>query len=309
MTLTVLYRLLCILLLTAYIGCKVEQTPAEAPSAFVDDLGREVVLEGPVERVVSLAPSITEMIFAAGAGHKVAGVTTADSYPPAVDTLPQFAALPVDFEAIVRLDPDLALGTDQVNSPRTAETFAALDIPVAFFSFPDLASITAGVRKIGELLDTEATANAAADSMEHELELIRSITNLAEDRPLVLFLIGDETLNSFGDESYMHEVIELAGGRSATENIGANAPVLNDEFVLRTAPEIIILPMGADYDPAHLLANHPTWEVLPAFRNGRVYSLPDEFILPTPRIVEGARRIAEFLHPELFTPPQLAGRR
>jgi iron complex transport system substrate-binding protein len=297
--------LLLILLLLA--SCNREQAASDASLDFTDDLGRSVTLEQPVNRVISLAPSLTEIIFAAGAGSKLVGVTTADFYPPAIDTLPRFTALPVDFEAIARLQPDLALATDQVNSPRVAETFEVLDIPVVFLAFPNLESIMEGIRKVGEILGTDTIARAAADSLEREIELIRTFTDMAEDRPLVLFLIGDETLYSFGDESYVHEVIRLAGGQSVMENIGATSPVLSDEYVLRAAPEVIFLPRDSTYNVSRLLELHPTWDTVPAIRDGRVYTIPPEYIeLPGPRIMEGLRRMAEYLHPELFSPVQLA---
>ena len=125
----------------------------------------------------------------------------------------------------------------------------------------------------------------------------------AADSPFELFLIGDDTLYAFGDESYVHDLIALAGGRSATEAIGTNAPILSDEFVLTTKPDVIFGAFGEDYDPARLLALHPTWDIVPAVVNGRVYSLDPSLILrPGPRLVEGAQQMAIKLHPALFPP-------
>jgi iron complex transport system substrate-binding protein len=119
-------------------------------------------------------------------------------------------------------------------------------------------------------------------------------------------------LYSFGSESYMHALIELAGGRSATGEMDAVRPVLTDEFVLTTRPDVIIGAFGEDYDPARLLELHPTWDIVPAVRNQRIYSLdPDLALRPTPRLLDGIRRMATFLHPDLFpstptpvTPPE-----
>lgn len=291
-----------VLLLLALAACSPRQEPSAALNRVMDDLGRSLVLPDTIRRVVPLAPNLTELVFTAGAGSRLVGVTTADDFPPAVDTLPKISALPLDFEALAALNPDLVLATDQVNSPDMTDTFAALDIPVYFFSYNDIEGMLRSLRTTGDLLGTPARATAAADSLQHALEALGKRT-ADVDKPLTLFLIGDDTLYSFGDESYIHDLIAIAGGQSATEDIGTTAPILSDEYVLTTKPEVIFGAFGADYDPAHLLAQHPTWDIVPAVANGRVYSLDPSLILrPGPRLVEGTRQMAMKLHPSLFSP-------
>ncbi|MFB6249927.1 MAG: ABC transporter substrate-binding protein, partial [Salinibacter sp.] len=116
--------------------------------------------------------------------------------------------------------------------------------------------------------------------------------------------IGDDTLYSFGEGSYVHRLIEVAGGRSITDTLSATAPTLSEEFVLTARPEVIVGAWGADYDPSRLLKRHPTFDVVPAVRNGRVYSFPPSLLLrPGPRLVTGARRVAARLHPDRFAEP------
>lgn len=269
-----------------------------------DDLDRRVALERPIERVVTLAPNLTEIVFAAGAGPRLVGVTTADDYPPAVDSLPRFGALPVDFEAITALHPDLVLATDQVNTPRDAAVFESLAIPVYFFSFHTVDDVLASIRTTGRLLGTAAEADATADSLQHTLDRLRTRTRDVAQRPRVLFLVDDETLYAFGAESYIHTLIELAGGHSITADIDAQAPTLSEEYVLGHRPDVIIGAFGADYDPGRLLALHPAWDVVPAVANERVYGLePDLVLRPGPRLVEGARQMAHLLHPDRFERP------
>lgn len=281
-------------------GCGRSSDTSTTPTV-VDDLDRRVTLARPVERVVTLAPNLTEIVYAAGAGDKLVGVTDADDYPPAVDSLPRFGALPVDFEAITALRPDLALATDQVNAPRDAATFQSLDIPIYFFSFETLDDVLSSIRTTGRLLGTADAADAAADSLERALDRIRARTREVERRPRVLFLIGDETLYAFGAQSYIHTLIELAGGESITTDIETSAPTLSEEYVLRRQPDVIIGAFGDDYDPDRLLALHPSWDVVPAVEHNRVYSLePDLVLRPGPRLVEGTRRMARMLHPSRF---------
>lgn len=268
-----------------------------------DDLGRTVALERPVERVISLAPNLTELAFAAGAGSTLVAVTSSGDYPPAVDTIDHVSALPLDFEAVARKEPDLVLATDQINPPGDTETFDALDVPIYFFSFSSLDAVFDALRTTGRLLGTEASATARADALEAELTALRSRTDSlsTSERPRVLVLIGDDTLYSFGAGSYVHELVEIAGGRSITDSIDTKAPTLSEEFVLTEKPDVIVGAWGADYDPDRLLELHPTWDVVPAVQNDRVYSLPSSLLLrPGPRLVEGARRLAARLHPNRF---------
>ncbi len=293
----ILVKLLAVVLLPLVMlaGCAPVE-PAAPRFTFTDALGRMVTLERPVERVLTLAPSLTETVFAAGAGHKLVGAGTPDNYPPAVDTLPRFGVLPVDFEKIAALAPGVVLATDQVNTTQAVETLETLGIPTLFLPSGGLGDVIDNIRTLGALLGTTAAAEAAADSLEQEIAALRAATKALAEKPLVLFLIGDETLYAFGQGSYIHDIIALAGGRSATAEFETRAPVLSEEFVLTARPDIIVGAFGEDYDAQQLLALHPTWRDLPAVRAGRVYSLdPDLFLRPGPRLVEGARRLAQLL--------------
>ena len=292
--------LFLVLLLPVVAGCG-DSDQAPSDTTVTDALGRTVALERPVERVVSLAPNLTEIVFAAGGGSKLVAVTTADDYPPAVDSLDRISALPVDFEAVAAQNPDLVLATDQVNPPGDTETFEALDVPVYFFSFGSLTDVFDAIRTTGTLLGTEAAAADTARALERKVARLERRTGAlaTSERPRVLVLIGDDTLYSFGEDSYVHRLVELAGGRSVTDTLSTAAPTLSEEFVLTARPDVIVGAWGADYDPSRLLELHPTWDVVPAVQNDRVYSLPPSLLLrPGPRLVTGARRLAAHLHPE-----------
>lgn len=283
-------------------GCTTSDADRTSPT-FTDDLGRTVALDRPVKRVISLAPNLTELVYAAGAGSTLVAVTRSDDYPPPVDTLDRVSALPVDFEALTAKNPDLVLGTDQINPPGDTETFDALDVPIYFFSFSSLEDVFGALRTVGSLLGTESAANDSAKVLEQEMAALRTRTDslTRADRPRVLVLIGDETLYSFGKESYLHELVEIAGGRSVTASIETEAPTLSEEFVLTEKPDVIVGAWGPDYDPDRLLELHPTWDVVPAVRNDRVYSLSSDLLLrPGPRLVIGAQQMAAYLHPDRF---------
>lgn len=298
-----LHRSTLVLAFCLLVGaCGTSDADRSAPTV-TDDLGRTVELNRPTERVISLAPNLTELAFAAGAGSTLVAVTSSGDYPPAVDTIDHVSALPLDFEAVASKNPDLVLGTDQINPPGDTETFNALDVPIYFFSFSSLDDVFDALRTTGRLLGTEASATARAQALEEELAALRSRTDSlsTSERPRVLVLIGDDTLYSFGAGSYVHELVEIAGGRSVTDSIATEAPTLSEEFVLTEKPDVIVGAWGTDYDPDRLLDLHPTWDVVPAVQNDRVYSLPSSLLLrPGPRLVKGARRMAAHLHPDRF---------
>lgn len=278
------------------VGCAPGEPPPEGRTV-TDDLGRTVTLPARPARLVSLAPNLTELVFAAGAGDRLVGVGTADDYPAAVAEIPRVSVFPLDFEAVAARAPDLVLATDQVNSPQAAETFAALRLPIYFFTFSRLGDVVRNLRTLGDLLGTREAAEASAAALEARLDSLRARTAGRPDAPEVLFLIGDDVLYSFGSESYIHDVIAVAGGRSVMEDVEAVAPVLSDEYVLTHPPDVIVGPWGEAYDPAVLLRHHPTWDVLPAVRNGRVYGVdPDLFFRPGPRLVDAAERLSALLN-------------
>lgn len=293
---------LCIILLVCA-GCDTSPAPE---ATHTDALGRSVAVPDSVQRVVPLAPNLTELTVAAGAADRLVAVTVSDDYPPSVvDSLPRVQTLPVDYEALVQNTPDLVLATDQVNSPGDADPLTQMDVPTYFLSFNSVDAIFDSIETLGTLLNTASTAQATADSLRASLRALREATASA-DRPRVLVLVGDDTLYAFGGPSYVHTLIEAAGGTSITDHFESAAPTLSEEFVLQEAPDVIIGLFGADYNPERLLELHPTWDAVPAIQNSRVYSIDADLVSrPGPRVVQGAYRIATLLHPnrDLPAPP------
>ena len=286
-------------------GC---DTPPAPDRTVTDALGRTIAAPDTVQRVVPLAPNLTELAVAAGGADRLRAVTVSDNYPAAlVDTLPRVQTLPVDYEALVQHSPDLVLATDQVNSPVDADPLAQMGVPTYFFSFDAVPDIFASIETLGTLMQTESDAQARADTLRRAFDTLRSATE-AFSRPRVLVLVGDETLYAFGGPSYVHTLIEAAGGTSITDHFESAAPTLSEEFVLQEAPDVIIGLFEAEAPTDHLLQFHPTWDVVPAIQNDRVYTVnPDLVSRPGPRVVHGAYRIATLLHPNraLPAPPSL----
>lgn len=293
---------LCLLLVALLATGCAERDDASAPGmpTLTDDLVRNVPVAPPVGRVLTLAPSLTEMLYAAGGGAALVGASQADTFPDEVGALSRYGTYPLDVEAVVALQPDLVLATNQVNNPDDARPLAEAGVPTYFFSFDALDDVPRAIRTIGMLVGTEARAEAAADSFETRLHRLATRTD-SLDRPRTLLLIGDETLFAFGGASYTQQMIALAGGESVTARFDGEAVTLSDEFVLEAAPEVIVGTFGAGTDAARLLALHPAWRAVPAVAAGRVYSIdPDLVLRPGPRLADGAEVLARLLHPAVF---------
>ncbi len=295
-------RILCIILAVAVLGgCDVRPptsdpglSPGQALRPYIDDLGRTVEIPTRPTRVVSLAPSLTE--FLAGAADLLVAITTADDYPPAVNEITQIGAFPLNNEAVVAQSPDLILATNQVNSPHDIEPISELGIPAVFFTFESVDDIILAVHKVGDLLAVESTAQAAADELAARWARLQSASTTPGSRPKLLLLIGYDILYAFGGESYTNEMITRAGAESVTSGLPGQSAVLSDEFVLGSEPDIIVVAGEPNFDPDDMLEYHPTWDVLPAVRDKRVYSIdPDLVFRPGPRVIDGTERMAEIV--------------
>jgi iron complex transport system substrate-binding protein len=258
------------------------------------------VFDEPPARIATLAPSLTEVVFAAGLGHVVAAVTTADDFPPAVRELRAFSALPLDMEALSAIQPDLVLGTDHVNDSRATEQLEAIGIPSLFFRFSSVSDVFRVMRSLCHLFGSDCPS---ADSLQARWDALQSHLPPDANRPTVLLLAGDDVLYSFGTDSYTEEMIHAAGGKSVTKEKTGQASVLSEEFVLAARPDIIVLTMGTDYPTPRLLELHPAWDVVPAIAQSRVFSVdPDYFLRPGPRLIDGAFQLRTILTRASITP-------
>ncbi len=298
--------ILFVLLIILTTGCGSESTqsvPEDGPFlTFTDGLDRRVVLNAAPERVVSIAPGATHVVRAAGGLGSLVAVTTADYNDADLEGLERVSALPLDLEAIIALDPDLILASDQVNDPAHAELFEALNVPIAYLGSDTWEDVSTSIVLTGRMLRSEDLAEAAADSLQAEREALAAITSQIEVPPTSIFLISPITSYSFGKGSYVLDLMRLAGLNPLTETFETPAPVLDDEWVLLMNPDVIVGTFG-DMDPvASLLENHPSWRSLDAIKQGKVVDVPVPSILtPGPENVRAAWHMAMKVHPELFS--------
>lgn len=267
-----------------------------------DQLGRQVLVPDSPQRIVSLAPSITEIVFALGEGDRLKGVTQHCDYPPEAGSLPKVGSyVHLDVERIVALKPDLCLGTRDGNPREVAEKLEALNIPVYAVNPRDLETVMATLLEIGGLLQAQEPAESLVKDMRARIEGVK--TRLAETRgrPTVFFQIGIVPIVSVGSNTFIDELITAAGGCNLASG-SIPYPRFSKEQVVALEPEIIIITSmtrGQDFEPVRDEWNQ--WSSLPAVRQRRVHVVESNlFDRPSPRLVEGLELLSRLIHPELW---------
>lgn len=254
----------------------------------VDDEGRVLTLAAPAQRIVSLAPNITELLFAAGAGDRIVGAVAASDYPEAARHLPRVGNhTGINLEAVAALRPDLVIAWSSGYRDTPLDKFAALGIPVFLSESRHLGDIPQSLERFGRLAGTEATAQAAADAFRARHRQLGQ--NIAQQPVVsVFYQIWHEPLMTIGGPHMISDLIRLCGGRNVFADLPQLAPRVTIEAVLQSAPEVIIAS-GAGDTPPEGLSRWRAWPALPAVQSGRLHAVPADLIQrPTPRILDGA---------------------
>ena len=265
--------------------------PAGAHALQVrDDRGVTVTLERPAKRIVTLAPHLAEIAFAAGAGAKLVGVSTFSRHPPEVERLPVVASYGrVDVERLLALRPQLVLAWQSGNSPLQIGRLERLGMPVFVTETRSLADIPRVVRLVGALAGSADSAEARARGLEGEIREIRE--RHAGERSIAVFLeIWHAPMLTVNGEHLASDALRLCGGHNVFAGAKALTPLISREQLLAARPDAIITAgFGADAPRA--------WrglEPLEAVRRGRVYSIdPDLLYGQGPRFLQGARALCD----------------
>lgn len=268
--------------------------PVWADISVTDDSGQQVVLEKPAQRIISLAPYITELLFAAGAGKAIVGATEFSDYPEAARSLAQVGGGGgLDLEAIMVLQPDLVVAWQSGNPRGQVERLQSLGITV-FSSEPRrLQDVPETLRRFGRLAGTESVAAAQADSFNRRYAELQD-KYAQRPRVSVFYQIWEQPLMTLNGEHLFSDVLRLCGGENVFNALPALAPQIDIEAVLLANPDVIVI--AADDDDAPLLAAWQRWPQLSAVRQGHVYAIQrDQLVRHSPRILDGAERLCELL--------------
>jgi iron complex transport system substrate-binding protein len=268
--------------------------PARADISVMDDTGQSVTLEKPAQSIISLAPHITELLFAAGAGEAVVGVTEFSDYPEPARSLAQVGGGGgLDLEAIIALQPDLVVAWQSGNPLGQVERLQSLGITV-FFSEPRrLEDVPATLQRLGRLAGTGSVAGAQADRFKRRyVELHDKYAQ--RTKVSVFYQIWDQPLMTLNGEHLFSDVVRLCGGENIFDALPALAPQIDVEAVLQANPDVIVV--AADAGDSPLLAAWQRWPGLQAVKQGHVYAMPrDQLVRHSPRILDGAEHLCELL--------------
>ncbi len=271
------------------------------PRTFVDDLGRKLYLAKVPTRIVSLAPSITEILFAIGLKEDIVGVTEFCDFPPEAKAKPKVGYSHPNIESIVALRPDLVLAPRAFLRADLLSKLEQLKIPTFVVDPDSFDEIPGRIQMIGRMLNRSASADAVAMEMRQRIAEIQKRTE-ARPRPRVLYVLNSQPLITAGPGSFIHQVIGLAGGTNVAAQAAVAYPRLNMEAVLTEDPEVIVFPVGvAEGIPPAEQELWRRWTSLSAVKKGRLHQIPADLLnRPGPRIVEGLEQLARILHPEAF---------
>jgi iron complex transport system substrate-binding protein len=277
------------------------EPPTLPPNTITDSFGRTVTIAARPERIVSLAPAHTEVLFALGLKDQIAGVTKYCDYPAEAKQKTQVGGFSdPSVEKIVSLKPDLVLASSLHKT--VVEQLESLKIPVLALEAKTAAGIPDLIELAGRASGRGEEGRTLAENLRRGMESIAAKTrSLAEkDRPRVYYELWHDPLMSVGPGSYLHDLIVLAGGANIMGGAKSAYPQASAEAIIKSDPQFIVYCHGAQRKEE--IASRPGWAKLSAVKGGKILLFPDEnvFMRAGPRIGQALRDLALILHPELF---------
>jgi iron complex transport system substrate-binding protein len=266
----------------------------------VDQTGEKIDIPDNPQRVISLAPSLTEMIFSLQAEQKLVGVTRYSNYPAAATELYRVGSyVQLDLERIVAIKPDLCIAIKDGNPLRTVEAIKALGIPVFAIDPRNIEQILEAFLLLGDILGVSARAEELVADMEHRIVMVKAKIASSHDVPRVFFQIADVPIVSAGKDSYIDRLITLAGGSNLAGNL-TEYPRFSWENIMLLQPDVVLISsMTGGKSPDLLKASWQKWPEIPAVKNNQLYVVnADLFNRPTVRLITGLEILANILHPD-----------
>jgi len=269
--------------------------------AIALSIGADAAASAPPKRIVSLAPAVTETLFALGEGGAVVGVSQYCDYPPAATHLPKVGTfLTPNVEAIAALRPDLIIGPGLSSSRREVRTLEAMGYPTLTVDDDSLAGIEQSITRIGARTGQQKAAVTLLATIQDHIEGVRA--RLRHTRPRkVVMLVGHEPIVAVGRGTFLDDLLHLAGADNIADLSAQSWPRLSIEYIIAMRPEVILDgAMGSDANtPAGFWARYP---IIPAVRDDRVFGYPqDPMLHPGPRVWQSLEILARRIPPEAFT--------
>jgi len=269
-------------------------TETAATRNVTDDLGRTVNVPLKIDRAVSLAPSLTEMIFAVGAGDTLVGVTSYCNYPEQAKSVQKIGdTMTPNIERIIALKPQVVFVSTSSQLEAFTKTLDEQGIAVFVSDAKSLDDVYRSFDQFGDLFGTKKQASNIISGLKRRAEAVRTRVDGKANPPKVFVQISNDPLFTIGKNSFLTEILEQAGGTSATKDVATAYPKLSKETALALNPDVIILSDSDDNkEPNEVFKNSP------AVKNGRIYRINADIISrPGPRLVDAIEQIATDLYP------------
>ena len=275
--------------------------PLSHGAVFHDSLGRNVAVNPVPKRIISLAPSITEMIYFLGLGERLVGVTRFSYFPKEATKKPKIGAYTdVNIEKVVTLNPDLVIATADGNKREDVEMLEEAGIPVYVVNPRKVHQVLDTIERLGQICGVTDRAKSLVNCLrERVAKVMKAVRN--REKPLILLVINVKPLISVNQSTIHHDIIQLAGGRNMTGDQSFTYPKLSMEEVIKKGPDVIIISsMEKEGEFERARKEWFQWSTLPAVQRGRVYLIDSDLIdRSAPRIVIGLEEMARLIHPEI----------
>jgi iron complex transport system substrate-binding protein len=279
---------------------------ADYPLTLTDGLGRKLTLASRPERIVSLAPSNTEILFAVGAGEAVVGVTKYCNFPEAARQIEQiggFSAKTISIETIIALKPDVVFAGDESQQP-VIDALEQAGIPVIALKAATFDDVYANIALAGKATGHVAEAEQVVAAMRDRVTAVsaKAATIPAGQRRSVFYEVFDEPLMTAGPGTFIGQMIELAGATNVFADASAEYPEISAEEVVARQPEVIVGPQShADKLTADVIAARPGWNGLAAVRDNKIVIIDGDSVSRAgPRLAEALEALAASLYPDVF---------
>jgi len=278
------------------------QEAPPAPRSFTDEVGRQVQVPASVKRIVSLAPNLTEIVFALGEGDHLAGDTDYCDYPADANHKSHVGGpINPNLEQVVALKPDVVLATKTINRRETVDALARIGVPVYATDPHSVEDMIASIEHIGKVLDADKAALPLAASLRERLaNLDQRIAGATPRR--VLFVVWTDPLITVGRNSFIADALRRAGARSVVD-VATEWPRISFEEILRLQPEFLVFANAHATDAQRdidTLRTRPGWRELDALRRGNIVIVSDTINRPAPRMVDAVEQLAHAFHSESF---------
>lgn len=270
--------------------------PCFASHTLTDEMGRKVVVPDHPHRVICLMPSVTDTVFALGAGDDVVGISDYTKYPAAALTKPSVGDLiKPSIEMILSLHPDLVIGVQPAGAMEVTDQLERVGIPIFLISPHGLAGIFHSVETIGMALNRTPQADALVHSLQQRVDAVKARIK-GQPTPRVFMPVWYDPITTIGKNAFITEIIEAAGGRSVTDDLPAEWPTISMEIALERDPDALLLVRGGK-TTLQVLENRPGWDSMKAIKERRAYYVDDRINFASPIAIDALEDLAKQFHP------------